>query len=43
MHCRRSARSLDRRAAYFMMGKLKVERDMSNAMHLQGVLAKLKG
>ena len=27
----------------FMMGKLKVEGDMSNAMQLQGVLAKLKG
>ena len=26
----------------FMMGKLKVEGDMSNAMQLQGVLAKLK-
>ena len=26
-----------------MMGKLKVEGDMSNAMQLQGVLAKLKG
>jgi putative sterol carrier protein len=25
------------------MGKLKVEGDMSNAMQLQGVLAKLKG
>jgi putative sterol carrier protein len=25
-----------------MMGKLKVEGDMSNAMQLQGVLAKLK-
>ena len=27
----------------FMMGKLKVEGDMSNAMQLQGILAKLKG
>ena len=27
----------------FMMGKLKVEGDMSDAMQLQGVLAKLKG
>ena len=27
----------------FMMGKLKVEGDMSNAMQLHGVLAKLKG
>ncbi len=27
----------------FMMGKLKVEGDMTNAMQLQGVLAKLKG
>jgi putative sterol carrier protein len=27
----------------FMMGKLKIEGDMSNAMQLQGVLAKLKG
>ena len=27
----------------FMMGKLKVEGDMSNAMQLQGVLARLKG
>ena len=27
----------------FMSGKLKVEGDMSNAMQLQGVLAKLKG
>jgi putative sterol carrier protein len=27
----------------FMMGKLKTEGDMSNAMQLQGVLAKLKG
>ena len=26
----------------FMMGKLKVEGDMSNAMQLQGVLSKLK-
>ena len=26
----------------FMMGKLKVEGDMSNAMQLQGVLTKLK-
>ena len=26
----------------FMMGKLKVEGDMTNAMQLQGVLAKLK-
>ena len=26
----------------FMMGKLKVQGDMSNAMQLQGVLAKLK-
>jgi len=26
----------------FMMGKLKVEGDMSNAMQLQGVLAKLR-
>ena len=26
----------------FMQGKLKVEGDMSNAMQLQGVLAKLK-
>lgn len=26
----------------FMMGKLKVDGDMSNAMQLQGVLAKLK-
>ncbi len=26
----------------FMMGKLKVEGDMSNAMQLQGVLAKMK-
>jgi putative sterol carrier protein len=27
----------------FMMGKIKVEGDMSNAMQLQGVLTKLKG
>ena len=27
----------------FMMGKIRVEGDMSNAMQLQGVLAKLKG
>jgi putative sterol carrier protein len=27
----------------FMMGKLKVEGDMSNAMQLQGIFAKLKG
>ena len=27
----------------FMMGKLRVEGDMSNAMQLQGVLAKLRG
>ncbi len=27
----------------FMMGKLKVEGDMSNAMQLQGVFAKLRG
>ncbi len=27
----------------FMMGKIKVEGDMSNAMQLQGVLSKLKG
>jgi len=27
----------------FMQGKLKVEGDMSNAMQLQGVLAKLRG
>jgi putative sterol carrier protein len=27
----------------FMMGKLKVDGDMSNAMQLQGVLGKLKG
>ena len=27
----------------FMMGKIKVEGDMSNAMQLQGILAKLKG
>ena len=27
----------------FMQGKLKVEGDMSNAMQLQGVFAKLKG
>jgi putative sterol carrier protein len=27
----------------FMMGKLRVEGEMSNAMQLQGVLAKLKG
>jgi putative sterol carrier protein len=27
----------------FMTGKLRVEGDMSNAMQLQGVLAKLKG
>lgn len=27
----------------FMTGKLKVDGDMSNAMQLQGVLAKLKG
>ena len=27
----------------FMMGKLKVEGDMSNAMQLQGVLSKLRG
>jgi len=26
-----------------MMGKLRVEGDMSNAMQLQGVFAKLKG
>ena len=26
----------------FMTGKLKIEGDMSNAMHLQGVLAKLR-
>ncbi len=34
--------SLDGMTA-FMQGKLKVEGDMSNAMQLQGVLAKLKG
>ena len=34
--------SLDGMTA-FMMGKLKVEGDMSNAMQLQGVLARLKG
>jgi putative sterol carrier protein len=27
----------------FMQGKLKIEGDMSNAMQLQGVLAKLRG
>ncbi|MEA3062797.1 MAG: hypothetical protein QOJ94_2578, partial [Sphingomonadales bacterium] len=27
----------------FMQGKLRVEGDMSNAMQLQGVLAKLRG
>src|SRR6476469_10210544 len=27
----------------FMMGKIKVEGDMSNALQLQGVLSKLKG
>ncbi|HEX3676908.1 MAG TPA: SCP2 sterol-binding domain-containing protein [Sphingomicrobium sp.] len=27
----------------FMMGKLRIEGDMSNAMQLQGVLSKLKG
>ena len=27
----------------YMTGKLKIEGDMSNAMQLQGVLAKLKG
>jgi putative sterol carrier protein len=27
----------------FMMGKIRVEGDMSNAMQLQGVVAKLKG
>ena len=27
----------------FMTGKLKIEGDMSNAMQLQGVLAKLRG
>lgn len=27
----------------FMMGKLKVEGDMGNAMQLQGILARLKG
>ncbi len=27
----------------FMMGKLRVEGDMSNAMQLQGVLSKLRG
>ena len=27
----------------FMTGKIKIEGDMSNAMQLQGVLAKLKG
>jgi putative sterol carrier protein len=37
-----SAGQLDGMTA-FMMGKLKVEGDMSNAMQLQGVLAKLKG
>ena len=34
--------SLDGMTA-FMQGKLRVEGDMSNAMQLQGVLAKLKG
>ena len=34
--------SLDGMTA-FMTGKLKVEGDMSNAMQLQGVLAKLRG
>ena len=37
-----AARHLDGMTA-FMMGKLKVEGDMANAMQLQGVLAKLKG
>jgi putative sterol carrier protein len=37
-----SAGQLDGMTA-FMMGKLKVEGDMSNAMQLQGVLAKLRG
>jgi len=37
-----SAGQLDPMTA-FMMGKLSVEGDMSNAMQLQGVLAKLKG
>jgi putative sterol carrier protein len=37
-----SAGQLDGMTA-FMQGKLKVEGDMSNAMQLQGVLAKLKG
>ena len=36
-----SAGQLDGMTA-FMQGKLKVEGDMSNAMQLQGVLAKLK-
>jgi putative sterol carrier protein len=27
----------------FMTGKLKIDGDMSNAMQLQGVLAKLRG
>ncbi len=36
-----SAGQLDGMTA-FMMGKLKVEGDMSNAMQLQGVLAKLR-
>jgi putative sterol carrier protein len=36
-----SAGQLDAMTA-FMQGKLKVEGDMSNAMQLQGVLAKLK-
>ena len=34
--------SLDGMTA-FMMGKLKVEGDMGNAMQLQGVLSKLRG
>ncbi len=37
-----SAGQLDGMTA-FMQGKLKVEGDMSNAMQLQGVLAKLRG
>src|SRR3954451_24375640 len=38
----RPAGQLDGMTA-FMMGKLKVEGDMGNALHLQGVLSKLRG
>ena len=37
-----AAGQLDGRTA-FMTGKLRIEGDMSNAMQLQGVLAKLRG